>query len=77
MVTVEGFVADSYEDSGTLVFELLDSPDDFAIVALVVYAKGKPNLQDGMRVRITGPCSRRGSLDNMRPAVWVDRIEVR
>lgn len=77
-ITVEGYLGEPLEsDNGVWMYDITDKQNQFPLVTLGVYSERKLNVEDNTRVRVTGPCTRKGSMDNDFPALWVDRLEVR
>jgi hypothetical protein len=77
-ITVEGYLGEPLEsENGVWMYDITDKQHEFPLITLSVYSERKLNVQDNARVRVTGPCTRKGSMDDVLPAIWVDRIAVR
>lgn len=77
-ITIEGYISEPLEgDNGVWMYDITDKQEQFTLITVSVYSERKLNVHDNARVRVTGPCTRKGSMDNAFPAIWVDRLEVR
>lgn len=77
-ITVEGYISEPLEsENGMWMYDMTDKQEQFTLITVSVYSERKLNVHDNARVRVTGPCTRKGSMDNAFPAIWVDRLEVR